>query len=168
MSRYHDPQLQVGGNYSICSISDPTWQFINYIIWPPNAFLIRISNHFNIDWRPNGFSTRLVEKYFTRQRWHGKVHHWQPKILQQLYIATLSPYLWWLILGYISCVFSLQWNTSVSPFRPEFTIVIFIHYKPWIADAILDLQGMKMTGSGWKNWKKLPCIGKPVSWKFSF
>ena len=26
-----------------------------------------------------------------------------------------------------------------NPFRPEFTIVIFIHYKPRIAVAILDL-----------------------------
>ena len=28
---------------------------------------------------------------------------------------------------------------SVNPFKPEFTIVIFIHYKPRIAAAILDL-----------------------------
>ena len=28
---------------------------------------------------------------------------------------------------------------SLNPFRPEFTIVIFIHYKPRIAVAILDL-----------------------------
>ena len=27
----------------------------------------------------------------------------------------------------------------VNPFNPEFTIVIFIHYKPRIAVAILDL-----------------------------
>ena len=27
----------------------------------------------------------------------------------------------------------------INPFRPEFTIVIFIHYKPRIAVAILDL-----------------------------
>ena len=27
----------------------------------------------------------------------------------------------------------------VNPFKPEFTIVIFIHYKPRIAVAILDL-----------------------------
>ena len=26
-----------------------------------------------------------------------------------------------------------------NPFNPEFTIVIFIHYKPQIAPAILDL-----------------------------
>ena len=26
-----------------------------------------------------------------------------------------------------------------NPFKPEFTIVIFIHYKPRIAIAILDL-----------------------------
>ena len=35
-----------------------------------------------------------------------------------------------------------------NPFKPEFTIVIFIHYKPRIAVAILDLQWMKMTWSG--------------------
>ena len=28
---------------------------------------------------------------------------------------------------------------AVNPFRPEFTIVIFIHYKPQIAAAIPDL-----------------------------
>ena len=28
---------------------------------------------------------------------------------------------------------------SVNPFKPELTIVIFIHYKPRIAVAILDL-----------------------------
>ena len=27
----------------------------------------------------------------------------------------------------------------INPFKPEFTIVIFIHYKPPIAVAILDL-----------------------------
>ena len=27
----------------------------------------------------------------------------------------------------------------INPFKPEFTIVIFIHNKPWIAVAILDL-----------------------------
>ena len=32
----------------------------------------------------------------------------------------------------------------LNPFKPEFTIVIFIHYKPRIAVAILDLQRMKM------------------------
>ena len=28
---------------------------------------------------------------------------------------------------------------AVNPFKPEFTIVIFIHYKPRIAVAIHDL-----------------------------
>ena len=28
----------------------------------------------------------------------------------------------------------------INPFKPEFTIVIFIHYKPGIDVAILDLQ----------------------------
>ena len=32
----------------------------------------------------------------------------------------------------------------INPFNPEFTIVIFIHYKPRIAVAILDLYWMKM------------------------
>ena len=32
----------------------------------------------------------------------------------------------------------------LNPFKPEFTIVIFVHYKPRIAVAILDLQWMKM------------------------
>ena len=30
-------------------------------------------------------------------------------------------------------------NEIINPFKPEFTIVIFIHYKPQIAVAILDL-----------------------------
>ena len=30
-------------------------------------------------------------------------------------------------------------DTAVNPFKPEFTIVIFTHYKPRIAAAILDL-----------------------------
>ena len=33
--------------------------------------------------------------------------------------------------------FNASWG--FNPFRPEFTIVIFIHYKPRIAVAILDL-----------------------------
>ena len=30
-------------------------------------------------------------------------------------------------------------HAPINPFRPEFTIVIFIHYKPRIAVAIPDL-----------------------------
>ena len=30
-------------------------------------------------------------------------------------------------------------SVLLNPFKPEFTIVIFIHYKPRIAGAILDL-----------------------------
>ena len=30
-------------------------------------------------------------------------------------------------------------QSGFNPFKPEFTIVIFIHYKPRIAVAILDL-----------------------------
>ena len=30
-------------------------------------------------------------------------------------------------------------NVLINPFKPEFTIVIFIHYKPRIAVAIPDL-----------------------------
>ena len=40
--------------------------------------------------------------------------------------------------------------TELNPFKPEFTIVIFIHYKPQIAVTILDLYWMKMIWSGWK------------------
>ena len=39
---------------------------------------------------------------------------------------------------------------SIKPSKPEFTIVIFIHYKPRIAVAIHDLQWMKMIWSGLK------------------
>ena len=33
----------------------------------------------------------------------------------------------------------LETKCVFNPFNPEFTIVIFIHYKPRIAAAILDL-----------------------------
>ena len=37
-------------------------------------------------------------------------------------------------------VFTENWRVAIiNPFKPEFTIVIFIHYKPRIATAILDL-----------------------------
>ena len=35
-------------------------------------------------------------------------------------------------------------SSNFNPFKPEFTIFIFIHYKPRIAVAILDLQWLKM------------------------
>ena len=47
-----------------------------------------------------------------------------------------------------------------------FTIVIFIQHKPRIAVAILDLQWMKMTWSGWQMEKNISII-KTVPWKFS-
>ena len=36
---------------------------------------------------------------------------------------------------------TLKWHrfNAFNPFKPEFTIVIFIHYKPRIVLAILDL-----------------------------
>ena len=40
-------------------------------------------------------------------------------------------------------------KSSLNSFKPAFTIVNFIHYKPRIAVAILDLQWMKVTWSGW-------------------
>ena len=40
-----------------------------------------------------------------------------------------------------------------NPFKPEFTVVIFIQYKPRIAVAILDLYWMKMIYSGWQMKK---------------
>ena len=38
----------------------------------------------------------------------------------------------------IDFIFVLQ-KTDSNPFEPEFTIVIFTHYKPRIAVAILDV-----------------------------
>ena len=34
---------------------------------------------------------------------------------------------------------ALMHREDLNPFNPEFTIIIFIHYKPRIAVAILDL-----------------------------
>ena len=45
----------------------------------------------------------------------------------------------------------------LNPFKPEFTIVTFIHYKPRIAVAILHLQRRKVTRSVWKIKKKRYC-----------
>ena len=50
-----------------------------------------------------------------------------------------------------------------NPFETEFTIVIFIHYEPWIAVAILDLQWMKLTWSGRQMKKKEFIFIKTVS-----
>ena len=43
------------------------------------------------------------------------------------------------ILGYRGRNKQTKQLCSFNPFRPEFTNVIFIHYKPRIAVAILDL-----------------------------
>ena len=44
---------------------------------------------------------------------------------------TLSQRLMFVVIQRFECI--------INPFNPEFTIVIFIHYKPRIAAAILDL-----------------------------
>ena len=44
-------------------------------------------------------------------------------------------------------------NVWFNYLKPEFTIFIFIHYKPRIAVAIFDLQWMKMIWSGWRMKK---------------
>ena len=38
-----------------------------------------------------------------------------------------------------NCTVAGSWIVSINHFKPEFTIVIFIHYKPGIAVAIFDL-----------------------------
>ena len=43
------------------------------------------------------------------------------------------------IIGYQNISYNFKMFWSFNPFNPEFTIVIFIHYKPRIAVAILDL-----------------------------
>ena len=40
---------------------------------------------------------------------------------------------------FVAVVFPTRITLFFNPFKPEFTIVIFIHYKPRIAVAILDL-----------------------------
>ena len=44
-----------------------------------------------------------------------------------------------MILAWASPFNPFTTGTGTNPFKPEFTIVIFIHYKPRIAVAILDL-----------------------------
>ena len=43
----------------------------------------------------------------------------------------MQNWLWWILL--------FQSMGDINPFKPEFIIIIFIHYKPRIAVAILDL-----------------------------
>ena len=43
------------------------------------------------------------------------------------------------IITQIITQFIAQMHAFPQPFNPEFTIVTFIHYKPRIAAAILDL-----------------------------
>ena len=35
--------------------------------------------------------------------------------------------------------FNPLYSNNLNPFKPDFTIVIFIHYKPQISVAIMDL-----------------------------
>ena len=52
----------------------------------------------------------------------------------------------------------------INPSKPEFTIVIFIHYKPRIAAAILVVDKDDLT---WVNiFRKLPCFGKSFIYIF--
>ena len=39
----------------------------------------------------------------------------------------------------VVCILSDQFYLTLNTMKPEFTIVIFIHYKPRIAVVILDL-----------------------------
>ena len=57
-----------------------------------------------------------------------------------LYIISPEMMIFSEIGNYAICAMGRK-NTcfGLNPFNPEFTIVIFIHYKPQIAVAILDL-----------------------------
>ena len=50
-------------------------------------------------------------------------------------------------------IFVIKAGNCVYHFKPEFTIVVFIQYKPQIAVAILDLYWAKMNYSGWQMKK---------------
>ena len=52
------------------------------------------------------------------------------------------------------CILDHRLLFCCSLTKPEFIIVIFIHCKSQIAVAILALQWMKMTQSGWQMKKK--------------
>ena len=53
-----------------------------------------------------------------------------------------------------------------NPFKPEFIIVIFIHYKPRIAVAILDMWWMKMIWSRWKSKENCHVLVNQFHWNF--
>ena len=62
-------------------------------------------------------------------------------------LVICGPIFAWIVLirydihGSGSCPVDVEWMSECdfNPFKPEFTIVTFIHYKPRIAVAILDL-----------------------------
>ena len=81
-----------------------------------------------------------------------------PNVLSEFWIFSKLPPLFHL-------TFDLKY-LPLDPLKPDFSIVISIQYKPRIAVAIIVVDEDDMQ---WvKNKRKLPCIGKPVPWKFSF
>ena len=68
----------------------------------------------------------------------------------------------------ICYVYATQGNigNSFNPFKPEFSIVIFIHYKPRIAAAIIDLQWMRMIWVGWKIKENYHVLVNQFHWNF--
>ena len=63
-------------------------------------------------------------------------------------------------------MYAMWWidgKRGLNPFKPEFTIVIFVHYKPRIAVAILDFS------TGWR-WLEVDGKFKKIAayWKNSF
>ena len=70
----------------------------------------------------------------------------QDILRENVHVNLLDRRIFWFQLCGYKYIYTLQVGTNLNsvsrrfnPFRPEFTIVIFIHYKPLIAVAIPDL-----------------------------
>ena len=90
----------------------------------------------------------------------GRSYRLSTVILLIMTNVVFSPFYW----SIKSLILRVQ--LVLNPFNLEFTIVIFIHYKPRIAAAILDLQWMKMTWCGLKIKENYHVLVNHFHWNF--
>ena len=106
---------------------------------------------------------------------------WRSSITLHISPSTLMNLLehsWTFVNGsssqFVNCIHKLfiknsSWQImNINPFKPEFTIVIFSPLQAANcfrnSRLVVDEADLKRV----KNSRKLPCISKPLSWKFSF
>ena len=106
------------------------YQYADTVFWFCRAVVCSPNNH---------CTTITIESCVWRTVSSQSSHHSQEVLLAQfsLYVhkGGLKPDSFHFYYNNKPCYYHIILN----PFKPEFTIVIFIHYKPRIAVAILDL-----------------------------